>query len=64
MVNRAKDGVVPFEEVGFILVEEMEFGEEEAGEVSKHEGCWWLLIWWEVGPVEVGLDGAIAVRVA
>ncbi len=64
MVCSAKDAVVSFKEVGFFLVEEMEFGEEEVVEVSEHEGRWWLLGWWKVDPIEVGLDGAIEVRVA
>ncbi len=64
MVCSAKDAVVPFKEVGFFLVEEMEFGEEEAVKVLEHEGCWWLLGWWKVDPIEVGLDHAVMVRVA
>ncbi len=64
MVYGAKDMVVPLEEVCLCLVEEMEFGQKEAIEVSEHEGRWWLLGWGEVGPIEVGLDGAILVRVA
>ncbi len=38
MIYRAKDAVVPFKEVGFFLVEEMEVGKEEANEMSEHEG--------------------------
>ncbi len=58
MVNGAKDAVVPFKEIGFFLIEDMEFGQQEVIEVSEHEGCWWLLGWWKVDPIEVGLDGA------
>ncbi len=31
--------VEPLEEVGLFMVEEMEFGQEEAIEVSEHDGC-------------------------
>ncbi len=55
---------MPFEEVGFFMIEEMEFGQEEAIEVLEHEGCWWLLGWRKPAPVEEGLDGAVTVRVA
>ncbi len=41
----------------------MEFGEEKAVEVSKHEGSGGLLARWEIGPVEVGAYGAIVVIV-
>ncbi len=54
---------MPFEEVGSFLVEKMEFGQEEAIEVPEHGGCWWLFGWGKVGPVEVGWDGAVMVRV-
>ncbi len=64
VVYRTKDAVVPFEEVGFFMIEEMEFGQEEAIEVLEHEGCWWLLGWRKPAPVEEGLDGAVTVRVA
>ncbi len=59
VVNGAKDVVVPFEEVGIFLVEEMEFGEEEMIEVSEHEGCWCLLGWWKVDRIEVGSDDTV-----
>ncbi len=31
----------------------------------EHEGCWWSFRWGELAPVEVevGLDGAVGVRV-
>ncbi len=60
----AKDAVVPFKAVGFFLVEKVEFGQEEAIEMPEHEGCWWLLGWGKPAPVDVGLDGTVAVRVA
>ncbi len=64
MVNGAKDAEVPFKEVCFFLIEEMEFRQEEAIKVLEHEGCWWLFGWGKPPPVEVGLDGAITGRVA
>ncbi len=38
-----ENAVVQFKEVGFFLVKEMEFGEDEAVEVAEHKECWWLL---------------------
>ncbi len=40
---------------------EVVFFEEECIEMAEHDGCWRLLIWREVLPVEVGLDSAIHV---
>ncbi len=64
MIIGAKYAVVPFEEVCVFLIEEMEFGEEEAVEVSKHQGGGGLFFRWEVGPVELDADSAIMVIVA
>ncbi len=61
MVIAPKDTVVPFAEVSFFLVEEMKYGDKEAIEVAEHESRGWLLGWGELGPIEVGLDSAVAV---
>ncbi len=29
--------------------------------MAEHDGCWRLLVWREVAPIEVGLDSAIHV---
>ncbi len=55
---------MPVAEVVFLLVEELEFGNEENIEVSVHENRRWLLERGKPRPVEVGSEGAIAVGIA
>ncbi len=64
VVHGAKDVVVPFAEVGIILIEKMEFILKEPIEMLKHEKGWKLLGWVETAPVEEGLNSAIRVGVA
>ncbi len=62
MIVASKDTIVPFEEVCFFLVKEMEFGDKETVEMAEHEGRGGLSGGGKISPIEVGLDGAVAVR--
>ncbi len=61
MVIASKDAIMPFKEVDFFLVEEWEVGNKEMIEMAEHVSRGVLLGWGKFDPIEVGLDGAVAV---
>ncbi len=61
VVVTSKDAAVPFKEVGFFLVEELKFGDKETIEVAEHKSRRGVSEGGELGPIEVGLDVAVAV---
>ncbi len=61
LIVASKDAVVPFEEVGFFLVEELKFGDKETIEMAEHGSRRGVMGGGELCPIEVCLDGAVAV---
>ncbi len=64
MISCAQDVIVPLAEGGFLLVEELEFGDEETVEVLVHEKWRWLVGRGEPSPVKVGSECVVAVGIA
>ncbi len=52
---------MPYPEVVFLQVEDVELLIKELIEVAKHEGGLWLMPMFKIVPMEVGLDGWVCI---